>query len=109
MNAKSIYRSDPSSLHLLLYLEPLSIAFETLQAILVHGFQFLDIWLPHSAYNSSDYQMPKLFNTLTAVSTSLGFSCIRSFGKGHSPHPSLESFEDEKECISISSDEDETK
>nr|CCW28828.1 putative Zinc finger, C3HC4 type (RING finger) [Arachis ipaensis] len=68
-NAKPIYRSDPSSLHLLLFFEPLSIAFETLQAILVHGFQFLDIWLPHSACNSSDCQMPKLFNTLTAGQT----------------------------------------
>ena len=30
---------------------------------------------------------------------------IRSFGKGHSPHPSLEGFEDEKECITGSEDE----
>ncbi|KAL1330838.1 uncharacterized protein LOC107625626 isoform X1 [Arachis ipaensis] len=69
----SVYRSDPSSLHLLLYFEPLSIAFETLQAILVHGFQFLDIWLPHSACNSSDCQMPKLFNTLTAEGNATRF------------------------------------
>ncbi|KMT05498.1 hypothetical protein BVRB_7g176220 [Beta vulgaris subsp. vulgaris] len=33
---------------------------------------------------------------------------IRSFGKGHSPYPSLEGFEDEKECItSTGSSEDE--
>ncbi|KAG4961169.1 hypothetical protein JHK82_037856 [Glycine max] len=32
---------------------------------------------------------------------------IRSFGKGHSPHPSLEGFvEDEKECVTGSDDED---
>ncbi|CAO2824768.1 unnamed protein product [Amaranthus hypochondriacus] len=34
---------------------------------------------------------------------------IRSFGKGHSPHPSLEGFEEEKECITSttgSSDDD---
>ncbi|RDX81738.1 Zinc finger protein WIP3 [Mucuna pruriens] len=31
---------------------------------------------------------------------------IRSFGKGHSPHPAFEAFEDEKECITAS-DEDE--
>ncbi|XVF69158.1 hypothetical protein PTKIN_Ptkin11bG0058500 [Pterospermum kingtungense] len=30
---------------------------------------------------------------------------IRSFGKGHSPHPSLEGFEDDKECITGSEDE----
>ncbi|KAA8544234.1 hypothetical protein F0562_022246 [Nyssa sinensis] len=30
---------------------------------------------------------------------------IRSFGKGHLPHPSLEGFEDEKECITGSEDE----
>ncbi|KAK7845632.1 zinc finger protein wip3, partial [Quercus suber] len=30
---------------------------------------------------------------------------IRSFGKGHSPHPSLDGFEDEKECITGSEDE----
>ncbi|XP_057459047.1 zinc finger protein WIP3-like [Lotus japonicus] len=31
---------------------------------------------------------------------------IRSFGKGHSPHPSLEGFDDERECVT-GSDEDE--
>ncbi|CAN1252234.1 Zinc finger protein WIP3 [Linum perenne] len=32
---------------------------------------------------------------------------IRSFGKGHSPHPSLEGFEDDKECVtSTGSDDD---
>ncbi|EEF38514.1 zinc finger protein WIP3 [Ricinus communis] len=32
---------------------------------------------------------------------------IRSFGKGHSPHPSLEGFEDDqKECITTGSEED---
>ncbi|KAL8089972.1 hypothetical protein AgCh_039434 [Apium graveolens] len=30
---------------------------------------------------------------------------IRSFGKGHNPHPSLEGFEDEKECITGSEDD----
>ncbi|KAI4322411.1 hypothetical protein L6164_022108 [Bauhinia variegata] len=30
---------------------------------------------------------------------------IRSFGNGHSPHPSLEGYEDEKECITGSEDE----
>ncbi|XP_057473812.1 zinc finger protein WIP3-like [Actinidia eriantha] len=31
---------------------------------------------------------------------------IRSFGKGHSPHPSLDGFEDEKECVTGSEDEE---
>ncbi|KAK1394407.1 Zinc finger protein WIP3 [Heracleum sosnowskyi] len=30
---------------------------------------------------------------------------IRSFGKGHNPHPSLEGFEDEKECITGSEED----
>lgn len=30
---------------------------------------------------------------------------IRSFGKGHSPHPSHDGFDDEKECITGSEDE----
>ncbi|GMH07325.1 hypothetical protein Nepgr_009165 [Nepenthes gracilis] len=31
---------------------------------------------------------------------------IRSFGKGHFPHPSLEGFEDEKECITAGSEDE---
>ncbi|KAL9321637.1 hypothetical protein ACSQ67_009690 [Phaseolus vulgaris] len=64
----TIYRTHGSSMYLLLFFEPFSIAFETLQAILVHGFQLLDIWLHHSACNSSDFRTPKLLNTLTAGS-----------------------------------------
>ncbi|XP_061371651.1 E3 ubiquitin protein ligase RIN2 [Gastrolobium bilobum] len=64
----AIYRTHASSLFLLLFFEPFSIAFETLQAILVHGFQLLDIWLHHSACNSSDCRMPKVLDTLTAGS-----------------------------------------
>ncbi|KAK7271556.1 hypothetical protein RJT34_27554 [Clitoria ternatea] len=64
----AIYRTHGSSMYLLLFFEPLSIAFETLQAILVHGFQLLDIWLHHSACNSSDFRAPKLLDTITAGS-----------------------------------------
>ncbi|KAG5021124.1 hypothetical protein JHK87_016979 [Glycine soja] len=39
-----------------------------LRAILVHGFQLLDIWLHHSACNSSDFRTPKLLDMLTAGS-----------------------------------------
>ncbi|KAK7259736.1 hypothetical protein RIF29_25349 [Crotalaria pallida] len=63
---QAIYRTHGSSMFLLLFFEPFSIAFETLQAILVHGFQLLDIWLNHSTCNSSDCQRPKLFDSLTA-------------------------------------------
>ncbi|KAI3461299.1 hypothetical protein Pfo_017962 [Paulownia fortunei] len=31
---------------------------------------------------------------------------IRSFGKGHSPHPSLEGFDDEKECVTACSEDE---
>ncbi|WJX36449.1 E3 ubiquitin protein ligase rin2 [Trifolium repens] len=64
----SIYRTHGSSMFLLLFFEPLSIAFETLQAILVHGFQLLDIWIHHSACSGSDFRTPKLLDTLTAGS-----------------------------------------
>lgn len=32
---------------------------------------------------------------------------IRSFGKGHSPHPSLEGFEEERDCFTTGSEKDE--
>ncbi|KAG6605710.1 E3 ubiquitin protein ligase RIN2, partial [Cucurbita argyrosperma subsp. sororia] len=62
-----IYRTLGLPLFLLLFFEPLSIAFETLQAILVHGFQLLDIWLHHSAENCSNCQISKFFNMTIAV------------------------------------------
>ncbi|KAF7824853.1 E3 ubiquitin protein ligase RIN2 [Senna tora] len=63
-----IYKTYRSSMLLLLFYEPFSIAFETLQALLVHGFQFLDIWLHHSACNNTDSRRSKLFDTLAAGS-----------------------------------------
>ncbi|KAI3519561.1 hypothetical protein L1887_08771 [Cichorium endivia] len=63
-----IYQTLPSSVLLLLFFEPLSIAFETLQAILVHGFQLLDIWLHHSAGNTTDSKISKLLDMSTAGS-----------------------------------------
>ncbi|KHN25833.1 E3 ubiquitin protein ligase RIN2 [Glycine soja] len=64
----TIYRTHGSSMYLLLFFEPFSIVFETLQAILIHGFQLLDIWLHHSACNSNDFRTPKLLDMLTAGS-----------------------------------------
>lgn len=57
-----------SSTYWLLFFEPLSIAFETLQAIVVHGFQLMDVWLHHSAAENSDCQRSKFFNASTAGS-----------------------------------------
>lgn len=63
-----IYSTHGSSMFLLLFFEPMSIAFETLQAILVHGFQLLDIWIHHSACSGSDFRTHKLLDALTAGS-----------------------------------------
>ncbi|PSS32432.1 E3 ubiquitin protein like [Actinidia chinensis var. chinensis] len=57
-----IYRTLGSSMFLLLFFEPISIAFETLQAIVVHGFQLLDIWLHHSAGNNTNCETSKVFD-----------------------------------------------
>ncbi|KAF7836333.1 E3 ubiquitin protein ligase RIN2 [Senna tora] len=64
----AIYKTHRTSLFLLLFFEPFSIAFETLQAILVHGFQLLDIWLHHSASNSTVCRGSKLFDPFGAGS-----------------------------------------
>ncbi|KAB5564363.1 hypothetical protein DKX38_004417 [Salix brachista] len=61
-----IYRSTGSSMFLLLLFEPFSIAFETMQAMLVHGFQLLEIWLHHSTGNSANCQIFKFFDAIRA-------------------------------------------
>ncbi|CAN1159103.1 E3 ubiquitin protein ligase RIN2 [Linum perenne] len=63
-----IYRTSGSPMLLLLFFEPLSIAFETMQAMLVHGFQLLDIWHHHSAGDSANCQRFKFFDSLRAGS-----------------------------------------
>ncbi|KAJ8632185.1 hypothetical protein MRB53_025521 [Persea americana] len=62
-----IHKALPSNACLLLFFEPFSIAFETLQAIMVHGFQLLDMWHRHSVDNS-DCQQPRLLDRLVAGS-----------------------------------------
>ncbi|XWS60093.1 hypothetical protein CRYUN_Cryun07bG0004800 [Craigia yunnanensis] len=62
-----LYKTLNLSMFLLLFFEPLSIAFETMQAILVHGFQLLEI-SPHSVGNSADCQRAKLFDLSAAGS-----------------------------------------
>lgn len=63
-----VYRTISSSLFLLLFFEPLSIAFETLQAILVHGFQLLDVYIHDSANDISNSRISKLFDISAAGS-----------------------------------------
>ncbi|CAL5364204.1 unnamed protein product [Camellia sinensis] len=68
-----IYSTLESAMFLLLFFEPLSIAFETLQAVVVHGFQLLDIWLHHSAGNRTNCQ--KLFD-ISAAGSLWEWKCI---------------------------------
>ncbi|KAF5180216.1 E3 ubiquitin protein ligase rin2 [Thalictrum thalictroides] len=63
-----IYRSLDSAIFLLLFFEPLSIAFETLQAIMVHGFQLLDIWHRHSVESNTSCEGSHWFDKLAAGS-----------------------------------------
>ncbi|KAJ1290924.1 hypothetical protein BS78_02G279500 [Paspalum vaginatum] len=44
-----------SKLFWLLFFEPLSIAFDTLQSIMVHGFQLFDIWQRHVMESGTDF------------------------------------------------------
>ncbi|XVF54972.1 hypothetical protein PTKIN_Ptkin05aG0223400 [Pterospermum kingtungense] len=62
-----LYKTLNSSMFLLLVFEPLSIAFETMQAILVHGFQLLEISL-HSMGSNENCQRAKLFDLSAAGS-----------------------------------------
>ncbi|XP_057776771.1 E3 ubiquitin protein ligase RIN2 isoform X3 [Salvia miltiorrhiza] len=64
----TIYSAMTSSIFLLLFFEPSSIAFETLQAIVVHGFQLLDIWMHHSAGDAANCRLSKIFNMSSAGS-----------------------------------------
>ncbi|KAK2975830.1 hypothetical protein RJ640_022847 [Escallonia rubra] len=56
------YGTIPSSMFLLLFFEPLSIAFETLQLV--------DIWVHHSAENSTNCRISKLLDISAAGSLS---------------------------------------
>ncbi|KAI9074231.1 hypothetical protein K1719_043796 [Acacia pycnantha] len=70
-----------SALLLVFMVDLFCIVCETLQAILVHGFQLLDIWLHHSACNNSDSGRSKLFDTFAAGSLrEWKWSLIRNLG-----------------------------
>nr|KJB06101.1 hypothetical protein B456_001G0485001 [Gossypium raimondii] len=62
-----LYKTLNPSMFLLLFFEPLSITFETMQAILVHGFQLLEISF-HAVGNTVDCQRSKLFDLSVADS-----------------------------------------
>nr|AAL32977.1 AT5g51450/MFG13_16 [Arabidopsis thaliana] len=63
-----IYNTVGSSVYLLLLFEPCGIAFETLQALLIHGFQLLEMWINHLAVKNSDCQRSKFYDSMTAGS-----------------------------------------
>ncbi|CAF2149779.1 unnamed protein product [Brassica napus] len=62
------YKTIGSSVYLFLLFEPCSIAFETLQALLIHGFQLLDMWINHLAVKNSDCRKSKFLDSMTAGS-----------------------------------------
>ncbi|CAA2988666.1 E3 ubiquitin ligase RIN2 [Olea europaea subsp. europaea] len=65
----TIYSATSLSVSLLLFFEPSSIAFETLQAMVVHGFQLLEIWVHHSAGDIANFRLSKIFDISPAGST----------------------------------------
>ncbi|CAN1265354.1 E3 ubiquitin protein ligase RIN2 [Linum perenne] len=64
----STYFRVYSALLFVLSVDLFCIAFETMQAMLVHGFQLLDIWHHHSAGDSANCQRFKFFDSLRAGS-----------------------------------------
>ncbi|KAL2550132.1 E3 ubiquitin protein ligase RIN2 [Forsythia ovata] len=64
----TMYSATSSSVSLLLFFEPSSIAFETLQALVVHGFQLLEICLHHSAGDIANCRLSKIFDISPAGS-----------------------------------------
>ncbi|MBA0790009.1 hypothetical protein Gohar_014683 [Gossypium harknessii] len=67
-----LYKTLNPSMFLPLFFEPLSITFETMQAILVHGFQLLEISF-HAVGNTVDCQRSKLFDLSVAGISALFF------------------------------------
>ncbi|KAK4489431.1 hypothetical protein RD792_005240 [Penstemon davidsonii] len=63
-----VYNISNSSMSLLLFFEPSSIAFETVQAIVVHGFQLFEIWLHNSAGDGANCRLSKIFDISPAGS-----------------------------------------
>ncbi|KAF3340231.1 E3 ubiquitin protein ligase RIN3-like protein [Carex littledalei] len=79
-----IYKSYSSSLFLLLFFEPFSIAFQTLQAIMVYGFQLFEIWRQHLMDRGDDcFDLHRICKRLSVLSKGPGgilVSFLRVFG-----------------------------
>ncbi|TVU39167.1 hypothetical protein EJB05_12574 [Eragrostis curvula] len=70
-----------SKLFWLLFFEPLSIAFETLQSIMVHGFQLFDIWQRHLMDSGADFlDFQKSYKQAAGSFSELRGKLIRNFG-----------------------------
>ncbi|KAL6639327.1 hypothetical protein ACP70R_023057 [Stipagrostis hirtigluma subsp. patula] len=70
-----------SKLVWLLFFEPLSIAFETLQSIMVHGFQLFDIWQRHLMDSGSDFlDFPKSYKQAAGSFSEWRGKLTRNFG-----------------------------
>ncbi|KAG8100050.1 hypothetical protein GUJ93_ZPchr0013g33988 [Zizania palustris] len=74
-------KSCTSKLFWLLFFEPLSIAFETVQSIMVHGFQLFDIWQRHLMDSGVDYlDFQKSYKQTAGSFSEWRDKLIRNFG-----------------------------
>ncbi|KQK16229.1 E3 ubiquitin protein ligase RIN2 [Brachypodium distachyon] len=74
-------RSCNSKLFWLMLFEPLSIAFESLQSIMVHGFQLFDIWQRHLMDSGVDYlDFQKSYKQAAGSFSEWRGKLIRNFG-----------------------------
>ncbi|OEL24920.1 E3 ubiquitin protein ligase RIN2 [Dichanthelium oligosanthes] len=70
-----------SKLFWLLFFEPLSIAFDTLQSIMVHGFQLFDIWQRHLMESGADFlDFQKSYKQAAGSFTEWRGKLTRNFG-----------------------------
>uniref|UniRef100_A0A0E0LKP8 CUE domain-containing protein n=1 Tax=Oryza punctata TaxID=4537 RepID=A0A0E0LKP8_ORYPU len=74
-------KSCNSQLFWLLFFEPLSIGFETLQSIMVHGFQLFDIWQRHQMDSGVDYlDFQKTYKQAAGSFSEWRGRLVRNFG-----------------------------
>ncbi|CAM0905876.1 unnamed protein product [Alopecurus aequalis] len=74
-------RSCDSKLFWLMFFEPLSIAFESLQSIMVHGFQLFDIWQRQLMDSGVDYlDFQKTYKQAAGSFSEWRGKLVRNFG-----------------------------
>uniref|UniRef100_A0A0E0EB81 E3 ubiquitin-protein ligase synoviolin-like TPR repeats domain-containing protein n=1 Tax=Oryza meridionalis TaxID=40149 RepID=A0A0E0EB81_9ORYZ len=74
-------KSCNSQLFWLMFFEPLSIGFETLQSIMVHGFQLFDIWQRHQMDSGVDYlDFQKTYKQAAGSFSEWRGRLVRNFG-----------------------------